>query len=78
MNLLRRERAARRYDHLAILPIEIHSLDRAIVQARNSHVRPVDVTRFGIDDDAIGVTAIGDDGLSVRAIRVHRMNTAAA
>jgi hypothetical protein len=34
------------------------------------------VTRFNVDDDPIAVSAICDDGLSVGAIRIHRMNAA--
>jgi hypothetical protein len=34
----------------------------------------VDVTCFNVDDDPIAVSAIGDDRLFARAIRIHRMN----
>jgi hypothetical protein len=34
------------------------------------------VTRIGIDDDAITEAAIGDNGLFVGAIGVHRVNDA--
>jgi hypothetical protein len=41
-----------------------------------AHVGPIDVTRRHIHGDAVGETAIGDDGLAVGAIRIHRMNAA--
>jgi hypothetical protein len=36
----------------------------------------VNVARLDIHDDAIAVAAIGDDGLFVGPVRIHRVNTA--
>ena len=36
------------------------------------------MTGLRIHDDAVGELAIGDDGLSVGAVEIHRMNAAAA
>jgi hypothetical protein len=59
---------------LTVLSVEVCPFDRAIVQAWDAHIRPVDVAGFDIDDDPIGMPAAGHDGLPVGAIRVHRMN----
>ena len=47
-------------------------------EAGDAHVGPVDMTGLDIDDDAVGKVAIGDDGLAVGAVRVHRVNAVAA
>jgi hypothetical protein len=78
MELLWRERAAPRNDDLAIAPIDVGPLDGTIVQVGNTNVGPVDVTGFRIDDDSIGMDAVGDNDLSVGAVRVHQQYTAAA
>lgn len=65
-----------RNDDLAVLSVDVGTLDRAVVRARNAHVGPVDVTSLGIDHDAIGKSAIGHDRLFVGAVRVHRVDAA--
>src|SRR6516225_1046976 len=76
MDLLRGERAALRNDDPAIASVDVGALDRTVVAAENAHVGPVDVTGFDIHGDAVGKTAIGDDGLAVGAVRIHAMNAA--
>ena len=44
----------------------------------DAHVGPIDMTRLHIDDDAVGKGAIGHDDLAVGAVRIHRVNAAAA
>src|SRR5262249_60341249 len=56
--------------------VDVGAFHRAIVEVGNTHVGPIDVTRRHIHGDAVGKTAIGDDGLAVGAIRIHRMNAA--
>ena len=76
LDLLRRERDARRNDDPAILSVEIGALDGAIVCAgTGAHVGPVDMAGFDIDHDAIRKMTIGDDDLPVGAVRAHRVNT---
>jgi len=36
------------------------------------------VTGLGIHDDAVGEMAIGDNGLAVGAVEIHRVNAVAA
>ncbi|HTO66669.1 MAG TPA: hypothetical protein VMM15_36090, partial [Bradyrhizobium sp.] len=78
LHLLWCERCALWNDDPAILPVEVDALDRAVVQAGNTHVGPVDVTSSGVHRNAIGQSAIGNDNLSVGAVRIHRMNAATA
>ena len=65
MELLRRERAAGCNDEPAVLAVEVGALDRAIVRAGNAHIGPVDVTGCDIDDDAVGMRAVGRDDLAI-------------
>jgi hypothetical protein len=74
MDLLGRKSGALWNDDLSILAVDIGALDRAIVQVGNTHIGPINVTRIGIDDDAITEAAIGDNGLFVGAVGVHRVN----
>src|SRR6266850_1964757 len=58
--------------------IEVGALDRAILAAGYTHVRPVHVAGPGVDGDAVGqVAACGDDRL-VGAVRLHRKDAASA
>src|SRR5262249_51750672 len=58
MELLWRECAAGGDDEPAIASIEVGALDGAVVAAGNAHIGPVDVPRFHVDDDAVGVRTI--------------------
>ncbi|MEI9930165.1 MAG: hypothetical protein WDM89_06355 [Rhizomicrobium sp.] len=78
MKLLGRIGVALRHNLLAVLAVEIGPLDRAVVQVRHAHVGPVDMAAFGIDCDAIRISASGRDDRFVFAIRVHRQDVAAA
>ncbi len=78
MQLLGREGFPFTNDGYPILTIEIGAFDRAVVATRNSHVRPVNVSRLNIDNDAVRNSTPGYDDFSVRAIGVSRMNPAAA
>jgi hypothetical protein len=61
---------------LAVLAVDVGTLDGAVVKIRDAHVGPVDMTGLGIDDDAVGQMAIRYNRLTVRAVRIHRVNTA--
>ena len=78
MQLLRRVRAALGNDGPAIATVQVHALDGTIVQIRNAHVGPVDVTRLAIDDHTIGYAAAGDEHLLVRAVGIDREDPPAA
>jgi hypothetical protein len=58
MELLWRERAAGRNDELAILSIDVGAFDRTIIEAWNTHIGPVDMTRSDVDDDTVGIGAV--------------------
>ena len=60
-----------RNNDLAVLAIEIGALDGPVVQVGNAHIGPVDMTRLGIDDDAVGKVTARHDGLAVGTVRVH-------
>jgi hypothetical protein len=64
MELLRRECAAGCDDEPAIAAIEVGAFDRAVVPAGNAHVGPVDVTRFHVDDDPVGMRTVGRDDVA--------------
>ena len=78
LELLGSECAALGNDRLAIPPVEVSSLDGAVVRRGVAHIGPVDVSRRDIDGDAIGVSALGDDDLAVGAVRVQRQDTVVA
>jgi hypothetical protein len=78
MDLLRCVGAAWRDDGLAIAAVEIDALDRTVVKARNAHIGPIDMTRLGIHDDAIGEPAFGNDDLVIGTVGIHRVNAAPA
>jgi hypothetical protein len=78
MELLRRKRLAFANDDYTILTVETGALDRTIVLARNTHVGPVNVSGFNIDNHAIWHSASAENDLSIRPVGVHRMNPAAA
>jgi hypothetical protein len=61
---------------IAIPAVEVGAFDRTIVEVGNTHVGPVKVTYFNVDDAPIAVSAICDNGLLVGAILMHRMNAA--
>src|SRR6266567_2879695 len=65
-----------RDDCLAILAVDVGALDRPVIQARDSHVGPVDMASLGIDDDAVRQMAIRHDGLAVGTVRIHGVNAA--
>src|SRR6185369_184820 len=77
MELLRRERSAFGNNGDAIQTVEISTLDRAIVFGGNTHVGPVNVSGFKIDDNAIRDSSSADNDFSVRPVGVSRMNPAA-
>ncbi len=54
MELLWREGAALGDYRFAILSVEICAFDGSLIQIRNAHVGPEDVTMFNVDDNAIG------------------------
>src|SRR5947207_5545528 len=74
LELLRRERAALRDDRLPVSTVDVGTLDRPIVLAGHAHVGPVDVSRLGIDDDAVRHPTAGDDHASIGAVRLHRQD----
>src|SRR5262249_12409340 len=78
VHLFRRVGAAWRHDDLAVPAVEVSALDRAVIEAGDAHVGPVDMPRRHIHGDAVGETAIGDDGLAVGAVGIHRVNAVAA
>ncbi len=78
MALLRRERAAHRNDDRTVLPVEVGALDRAILAAGHTHVRPVHVAGPGVDGDAVGQVAAGGDDRLVGTVRLHRKDAASA
>src|SRR5438034_10547453 len=78
MKLLRSERFTFTNDSYTILAVEISALDRTVVLARNAHVRPVNVSGFNIDDDAIRDSSSADNDFSVRPVGVSGVNLAAA
>jgi hypothetical protein len=67
-----------RDDDSAIPAVEIGALDRAVIEVGNAHVGPIDVARRHIHDNAVGETAIGDDGLAVGPVGIHRVNAVPA
>ena len=78
MELLGRERAALRERSSCDSAVEVGSLDGAVVLAGDAHVGPVDVSCLDIDDDPVGQSAIRDEHLAVRAVRIQRDHTAVA
>ena len=56
----------------------VRSLDRAVVEVRDAHVGPINMTGIRIYDNAVGEMAISGDDLAIRAIGVHRVNSVAA
>ena len=71
MQLLRGERNAAGNDGHPIASIEVHAFDRAVVDRRIAHVRPVDVPRLDVDHDTVGEPASGDDDPLVGAVGAH-------
>ena len=63
-------------DCLAVLAVDVGALDRAVIQARDAHIGPVDMASLSIDDDAVGQMAIRHDGLAVGTVRIHGVNAA--
>jgi hypothetical protein len=78
LELLGSERAALGNDRLAIPPVEVSSLNGAIVGLGVPHIGPIDVSGRDIDGDAIGVSALGDDDPAVGAVRIQRHHTVVA
>ena len=76
--MFRRVCDALRDDDFAIPAVEIGPLDRTVVEVRDAHVGPIDMTGLRIHDDAVGEMAIGNDGLAVGAVEIHRVNAVAA
>ena len=78
LDLLGRERTALGDDRRSIPPIEVSSLDGAVVELGNPHIGPVEVSRRDIERDAVGVSALGDDHLAVGAVGIERDDTVVA
>ena len=79
LELLRRERAARRNDGDHVLAIEILPHDRAIIPLGITHIGPVDVPSGDIEHQTIGQPpAFDDDGLQIGAIWVCGESAAGA
>src|SRR5262245_6468625 len=78
VELFRRVGDTLRDDDLAIAAVEVGSLDRAVIERGDTHVGPIDVTGLHIHGDAVGVATIGDDGLAIGAVGIHRVNAVAA
>ena len=76
VNLFRRVGDALRNDDPAVAAVEVGALDRAVVEVGDTHVGPIDMTCLRIHDDAVGKAAIGDDGLFVGPVRIHRVDAA--
>ena len=74
MELFRRVGDALRDDDLAIAAVEVGALDRAVVEAGDAHIGPVDMTGLNVHDDAVGKAAIADDGLFLGPVGIHRVN----
>src|SRR5262249_35485736 len=74
VHLLRRIGATRRNNDFAVLAVEVGALDRTVVEVGDAHIGPIDMTRGDIYRDAVGQTAVGDDGLAVGAVGIHRVN----
>jgi hypothetical protein len=53
-------------------------LDRTVVEVRDAHVGPIHMTGLRIHDDAVEEMAIGNDGLQVGVVEIHRVNAVAA
>ena len=75
VELFGRERAAFGDDGFSVAPVEIDALDRTVVLLWVAHIRPVDVARFYVNDDAVGNSASAHDGLRVGAVGVCRENS---
>ena len=73
-----RECAALGHDRCAIASIDVGPLDGAVVQFDFTHVGPVDVAAFRIDDEAIRMPALGDNDLLIAAIRIDGEDSALA
>jgi hypothetical protein len=78
VDLFRRVCDALRDNDSAIPAVEIGPLDRTVVEVGDAHVGPIDMTGLRIHDDAVGEMAIGNDGLAVGAVEIHRVNPVAA
>jgi hypothetical protein len=65
-----------RSGNLAVLSVDIGPLDRAVVQARDAHIRPVDMASLNVDDDAVGQMAIRHDSLTAGTVGIHGVNAA--
>ena len=76
VDLFRRVGNALRDNDPAIPAVEVGTLDRAVVKVGDAHIGPIDMSRLRIDDDAVGHAAIGDDGLFVGPVRIHRVDAA--
>ena len=63
-------------DCLAVLAVDVGTLDGPVIQVWDAHVGPVDMASLGIDDDAVGQMAIRHDGLAVGTVRIHGVNAA--
>jgi hypothetical protein len=50
-------------DRRAVAAVDVGTLDRTVVQVWHPHIRPVDLSSIDIDDDAVGVSATGDNDL---------------
>src|ERR1700751_3534794 len=62
-DLLRSVGGSLRDDCLAVLAVDVGTLDGPVIQVRDAHVGPVDMASLGIDGDAVGQMAVRYDGL---------------
>jgi hypothetical protein len=67
-------RDALRDDDSAIPSVDVGALDRAVVEAGDTHIGPIDISGVRIHDYAVGEVAIGNDGLAVGSVGTHRVN----
>src|SRR5580704_10681204 len=79
MELLWRERPTLGNDRRAILSVEVHAFEGAIVLGRVPHVGPVEMTGFGIHHNPIrDWTHSSYDDLPIRTVRFHREDATTA
>src|SRR5258708_39609430 len=77
LDLFRRVRDALRDNDPAIPAVEVGPLDRTVVEVGHAHVGPINMTCLRIHDDAVGEMAIGNNGLAIGAVDIHRVNAVA-
>jgi hypothetical protein len=78
VELFRGEGASLRNYDGAIPSVEVRTLDRPVIQVRNTHVRPVEISGIDIDDDAVREMATVHKQPLVRTICIHGRDLATA